>query len=170
MHIGFYHISLQKNHRMLKPICYYRKQNLKETIYSNSNILPLHQVLPKQLGLLRCLDGTLKVIVGQNTSLIFYQDPLSQSRSKYFYVLYSLYQSFRNSEFGKLALFYHLVVFINTDLTYSQKKVALKGFPNLVENDLSSKCWFLNRQSWRHLIFAQDSEYELIVSCELLII
>ena len=71
---------------------------MKETIYSNSNILPLHQDLPKQLGLLHCLDGTLKVRVGQNTSPIFYWDPLSQSRSKYFYVLYSLYQSFKNSE------------------------------------------------------------------------
>ena len=38
-----------------------------------------------------------------NTSLIFYRDPLSQSRSKYFYVLYSLYQSFKNSEFDKSA-------------------------------------------------------------------
>ena len=104
MHTGFYHISRQKI-----TVCWNRFVNtenkvsrklfiviyMKETIYSNSNILPLHQDLPKQLGLLRCLDGTLNVRVGQNTSL--------SQRSKYFYVLYSLYHSFKNSEFGKSA-------------------------------------------------------------------
>ena len=68
-------ISHSKKSQCVETNLLIQKANFMETIYCTSNILPLHQVLPKQLGLLRCLDGTLNVRVGQNTSPIFYRDP-----------------------------------------------------------------------------------------------
>ena len=103
MHTGFYHISLQKI-----TVCWSRFVNTENKVSRKLFIVIVIYYLsirafPSSLAYSAAWTGPWELELVKILLLYVYLDPLCQSRSKYFYVLCSLYQSFKNSEFGKSA-------------------------------------------------------------------